>query len=115
MSKNDEICIKNEGLCIKNEEFCIQNDEFCRTIAAGTVLVHRARLRHRGLWNTKHVNRFMLQLNVAPLTGWQDVFMEKTSHARGLWGEIHAGRRQGFEERVVEARREAAAAAREEL
>ena len=74
-------------------------------IAAGTVLLHRARLRHRGLWNaasSPHPNRFNLQLNIAPLYGWQQVFAETTAHGQGLWARIHQHRRTHFESRVKE-------------
>lgn len=69
------------------------------------MLLHRARLRHRGLWNdasSSHSNRFNLQLNVAPLHGWQKVFAETTAHGQGLWGEIHRHRRSHFESRAKE-------------
>ena len=79
-------------------------------LAAGTVLVHRARLRHRGLWNFgPEPTRFMLQLNVAPRGGdWLGVLAEKTAHGRGRWGEIHAQHRAAFEQRleVVKRRRD---------
>ena len=75
-------------------------------IPAGTLLLHRARLRHRGLWNRGWPGlahpRFMLQLNVGPLSGWQDFFRENTAHGQGLWGEIHAERREAFGERLRE-------------
>lgn len=74
-------------------------------VAAGTVLVHRARLRHRGLWNYgPNATRFMLQLNVAPSHGWQEVFAEKTAHGRGEWAEIHGAHRAAFARRLAEVR-----------
>jgi hypothetical protein len=84
------------------EQPCYSSPGFAPArIEAGTVLLHRARLRHRGLWNVgPHANRYNLQLNIAPLGGWQDTFVERTAHGRGLWGEIHAHRRAGFEARV---------------
>lgn len=80
-------------------------------IAAGTVLLHRARLRHRGLWNaisSPHLNRYNLQLNVAPLHGWQQVFAETTTHGQGLWATIHQHRRTLFESRVKQVLADAA-------
>ena len=72
-------------------------------LRAGTLFVHKPKLRHRGLWQTVHDNRFLLSLDIVQRgTGWRH-YHDQTMHGpRGPWGAEHGEKRAAFAERLRE-------------
>lgn len=71
-------------------------------MAAGSMLLHKPKLRHRGLWQTgPHDDRFLLSLDVIQRgTGWRHYF-DRTQHgANGRYAQAHGDRRAAFGERL---------------
>ena len=72
-------------------------------LRAGSLLLHKPKLRHRGLWQTVHENRYLLSLDVIQRgTGWRHYFDQTQHGPHGAFGPLHIEKRAAFAERLRE-------------
>jgi hypothetical protein len=72
-------------------------------LRAGSLLLHKAQLRHRGLWQTVHDGRYLLSFDVVQRgTGWRHFFDRSQHGPKGAFGAQHIEKRAAFAERLRE-------------